>query len=95
MNSQTVKRIGQIIYTQLLCFFASQEMNSKYYKHFPQKDIHLSITEERKIRGNLEVQQQQNSKINNAHWKGSYTVIPEWSLWKLGNKMENAYVLWK
>lgn len=63
LNSQTIKRIGQIIYTQLLCFFASQETNSKYCKHFLQKDIQLSITEERKIRGNLEVPQK-DSKIN-------------------------------
>lgn len=41
-EQKTVQRNGQIMYSQLLYFFASQETNSKYHKHFLHKDTHLS-----------------------------------------------------
>ena len=57
MNSQAIKKTGQIAYTWLLYFFASQEINFKHCKGFLHKDIHLSVIEQRKITGNLDVQQ--------------------------------------
>lgn len=64
MNSQAIKKIGQIVYTQLLYFSTSQEINFKYCKSFHHKDINLNVMEQRKITGNLEVQQQGQNKIN-------------------------------
>ena len=57
MNSQAIKKTGEIAYTQLLYFFASQEINFKHCKGFLHKDIHLSVIEQRKITGNLDDQQ--------------------------------------
>ena len=43
MNSQAIKKTGKMAYTQLLYFFASQEINFKHCKGFLHKDIHLSV----------------------------------------------------
>lgn len=47
VNSQATTRIRQIIYTQLLCSFASPETNQQYSESFLLKDIHLSVTQQR------------------------------------------------